>query len=715
MLGTSCSTRIAVIMVGLPARGKTYIAYKVSRYLDWLGVNCRVFNVGEYRRMYVGTKKLHTFFDPNNAEGMELRRQCAMRALGDMFLWFEDLSSGVAIYDATNSTRERRRYIYETCRSKEIEVMFVESWCDDEELIEKNIREVKRISPDYRHIDDEDEIVSDFKKRIEHYNELYEPLNCRPGGERPHHASEMLIAGPNGFSSIAAADADVYDESALTYVKKINVGSQVVINRIKSFIETRIVYFLMNIHIAPRSILFSRHGESLYNLDQRLGGDPALSPNGEKYSEALPGLIEKLMGDQELTLWTSTLKRTIQTGSKLKYPRLQWKALDELDAGVCEGLTYEEVEERHPEEYAMRNENKFEFRYRGGESYRDVVLRLEPVIMELERQQNLLIISHQAVLRCLYAYFLNIDPQDLPYLKIPLHTVMKLTWTAYGCDIQTYKVDIAAVDTHRPKTTSHKTSETGSASPSVGSAPFRQTGVNTYNSKLKSSIPVSRSGTDIGVSPGGASVATSGENDKPAAKPNASKGSIFQSSSTAELLGESAKQSHRRKYQSNFPMSAQPVASPNLSSIKPSEEPKYTKETIPKEDDFALPQSTLGPQSAAKLAQNPVNQAHENDSTIDEDKTFEDLQEYSKLSMTAKEAHPVQSKSTQRPPIIHTQTFDQLHVKGHGDIKVTESNPKVTISYSVNPDTTEQTLTQALKDELVGIDPEYTNEQDDQR
>jgi broad specificity phosphatase PhoE len=33
---------------------------------------------------------------------------------------------------------------------------------------------------------------------------------------------------------------------------------------------------------------------------------------------------------------------------------------------------------------------------RGGESYQDVVVRLEPVIMELERQENIIIICHQA-------------------------------------------------------------------------------------------------------------------------------------------------------------------------------------------------------------------------------------------------------------------------------------------------------------------------------
>jgi len=87
----------------------------------------------------------------------------------------------------------------------------------------------------------------------------------------------------------------------------------------------------------------------------------------------------------------------------------------------------------------------------GGESYRDVVIRLEPVIMELERQENILIIGHQAILRCLYAYFHDLPQADLPYVKIPLHTVIKLTPKAYGCDEERYTLPIGAVDTHRPK------------------------------------------------------------------------------------------------------------------------------------------------------------------------------------------------------------------------------------------------------------------------
>lgn len=70
-------------------------------------------------------------------------------------------------------------------------------------------------------------------------------------------------------------------------------------------------------------------------------------------------------------------------------------------------MTYEEIAAKYPTDFAARDQNKFSYRYPRGESYEDLVARLEPVIMELERQGNVLVVSHQAVLRCLLAYFLD--------------------------------------------------------------------------------------------------------------------------------------------------------------------------------------------------------------------------------------------------------------------------------------------------------------------
>lgn len=41
----------------VPARGKSYISKKIYRFLNWLGFNTQVYNVGNYRRKYMIGKK----------------------------------------------------------------------------------------------------------------------------------------------------------------------------------------------------------------------------------------------------------------------------------------------------------------------------------------------------------------------------------------------------------------------------------------------------------------------------------------------------------------------------------------------------------------------------------------------------------------------------------------------------------------------------------
>ena len=78
--------------------------------------------------------------------------------------------------------------------------------------------------------------------------------------------------------------------------------------------------------------------------------------------------------------------------------------------GVCEGLTYEEMQEKFPQEFAWRDQDKLRYRYPWGESYVDIMARLDPVLLELEHEDNVLVVSHQAVLRCILGYFLNKKP-----------------------------------------------------------------------------------------------------------------------------------------------------------------------------------------------------------------------------------------------------------------------------------------------------------------
>ena len=168
---TPDSPKLAVVMVGLPARGKSYTARRIERYLSWLGYCTGVFNVGEYRRARVGAHVPHSFFDPDNPQGEEARRSVAMVALEDMVAWLTDAGQ-VAIYDATNSTRGRRAMVRARCERAGFQVLFIEIRCDDPHIIEANIRSTKLSSPDYENTDP-DEAVTDFRARIAHYQRVY--------------------------------------------------------------------------------------------------------------------------------------------------------------------------------------------------------------------------------------------------------------------------------------------------------------------------------------------------------------------------------------------------------------------------------------------------------------------------------------------------------------------------------------------------------------
>lgn len=416
---TDVTTPHVIAMVGLPARGKTFISKKLARYLNWIGISTRVFNLGEYRRCATTAYKSHEFFRADNEEAMAIRNRCANHALHDSCEWLLSGLGSVAVFDATNSTCDRRQLIYDTVvKQHNFRLFFVESICDDPNIIEQNIKEVKVSSPDYYNMNTE-LVVRDFLQRIEHYEERYQPI-------------------------------DEETESHLSFLKIYNAGKKTVVYNNEGHVESRIVYYLMNTHITPRTIYLTRHGESEHNLKGLIGGDSNLSERGRQYAKALSSYIEQQHIDG-LRVWTSWMKRAIQTVADVKAPQERWKALNEIDAGHCEEMTYEQIKEKFPEEFKARDLNKFAYRYPRGESYEDLVARLEPVIMELERQGNVLVVSHQAVLRCLFAYFLDKSADELPYLFVPLHTVIKLTPVAYGCKVEHIKLPIDAVDTHRPK------------------------------------------------------------------------------------------------------------------------------------------------------------------------------------------------------------------------------------------------------------------------
>lgn len=400
--------KMILFLVGLPGRGKTFIGHVLARHLTWMGHQSKVFNTGEYRRKLVGVNMNHVFWDPRNEESYQIRTDLAKQCLEDSIVALESDNCDCVIFDATNATRERRVMLREEVMKRyKCEMMFIESICESPELIASSVNEMKLNSADYA-AQTMEEAAEDYNNRISHYQSVYEQL-----------------------------DSELED---VPFIKVIDVGRQIFCNQIYGYLQSRIMFLMANLQLRPRPIWLSRHGESMYNTQKRIGGDAPLSALGSQYAVQLDRFIEAYYPtpDTELAVWTSTMLRTGMTVERIAARGrsvVKWKQLDEIDAGVCDGMTYEQVADEMPEEYLARKNNKLYYRYPRGESYQDVIHRLEPVITELMRMDcPVLIVAHQAILRVLYAYLTNKAPSECPTLNIPLHVVIQLTPKAYQCE-----------------------------------------------------------------------------------------------------------------------------------------------------------------------------------------------------------------------------------------------------------------------------------------
>lgn len=203
------------------------------------------------------------------------------------------------------------------------------------------------------------------------------------------------------------------------------------------YLPGQISMFLANSHTVKRKIWISRHGESEFNAKSLLGGNSELTKQGNAYALALARYFEDLLPQStKLEVYTSTLVRTQQTVQHMdnRHTFQSTRLLNEIEAGVMDGRTYEDMRRERPQEYSERKKDKFHYRYERGESYMDLTERLKPIIIELERVRTpVLVVCHQAVVRVLLSYFLDdINPKNCVDLEVPHNQLIELTPNAYG-------------------------------------------------------------------------------------------------------------------------------------------------------------------------------------------------------------------------------------------------------------------------------------------
>ncbi|KAJ1982484.1 hypothetical protein H4R35_000266 [Dimargaris xerosporica] len=409
---------IAIILVGLPARGKTHISRALCRYLCWLGVKTKAFHVGHYRRKLIRHTVSHDFFDPANTATADVRLEAANACLEAVVEYL--LEGGqVGIYDGSNATRERQQYVLNRFRKENIQVVFVESICNDPKIVEANIRSVKATSKDYNGWNTE-AAIADFQQRIQVSEPYYQTI----------------------------------EDDSLSYIKLINVDQQIIVNDVQGFLPSRIVFYLMNLHTAPRTIYFARSGES--TQENLYKADAPLSQAGHKYAQRLQQVITQRRkervalddgDDSVLKIWTSTQQYSYSTAEYFSSCPVRYRrSLQDINPGVVDGMSAQEIQDKYPREFEQYLKDPYRHRYPRGESYHDLAVRLEPVILELEHEkQDVLIIAHESVLRCLYAYFRGLQPEQIiPSLAMPRNTLLEITPSAYG--IKENKIGIPLSD-----------------------------------------------------------------------------------------------------------------------------------------------------------------------------------------------------------------------------------------------------------------------------
>ncbi|KAJ0167513.1 putative 6-phosphofructo-2-kinase PB17E12.14c [Colletotrichum tanaceti] len=494
------AAKLVIIMVGLPARGKSYITKKVQRYLSWQQYDSCIFNVGNRRRVAAGLsspmKSAHSpaaiqldppaqaasillnghmpqgstepselnldnesidamdqsakFFDPTNETAAKLREQVALDTLDELLDYLLHQGGSVGILDATNSTIHRRQLLVDRIKEREpkLGILFIESICHDQNLLEANMR-LKLSGPDYKDKDPH-QSLADFKRRVAAYESAYVPI-----GE--------------------------YEEAHdMQYIQMIDVGRKLIQHRLRGFLSGGISSYLTTFNLAPRQIWLTRHGQSVDNRLGKLGGDSELTPDGEQYGKALhtfvtqkrkEWLIEQKdkiaqssfppkagdhtppypelnreLEEKNFCVWTSMLKRSVQTAMEFDndedYDVKNWAMLNELNAGLFEGLTYEEIARRFPGEYRKRADDKLHYTYPGvgGEGYLQVIARLRDMVREIERiEDHVLIIGHRSVCRVLMAYFMDLTRNEIADLDVPLGMLYSIEPKPYGYDFHAYR------------------------------------------------------------------------------------------------------------------------------------------------------------------------------------------------------------------------------------------------------------------------------------
>ena len=378
--------RLYIVMVGLPARGKSTTATKIKDDLKKDSVRAKIFNNGDLRRELIPSNTSYAeFYDAKNLEAASIREKISLMNAQRAKSYLRR-GGQVAILDATNASSSRRKLI--RSQLDDHPLLYIECINNNEEILDASIRR-KVDTPEFAHLSP-DEAVKSFKKRISYYENIYSPPTSEKNIIRLDSLNKKVIH-------------EEIKETMPYY------------DQIRDFLVTDSV----------KHLYLVRHGETFFNLENRIGGDSRLTEKGVEQASALGRYFSK---KDIPIIFTSSMLRTYQTAEPIaaeqnKCTIIRLPEFNEIDSGTCECMSYDEIRSTMPDVYKARKKDKYNYVYPEGEGYVTMKERINRGINKVlylgDISKNIIIVGHRAVNRMILSHFLFRREEDVPYIYIP--------------------------------------------------------------------------------------------------------------------------------------------------------------------------------------------------------------------------------------------------------------------------------------------------------
>lgn len=194
-----------------------------------------------------------------------------------------------------------------------------------------------------------------------------------------------------------------------------------------------------------------RHGETAWNAEHRVQGQLDVPLNAIGLAQARAA--SKALAQQKFdVIYSSDLSRARQTAQPaaelFALPVLIDKDLRERHYGIFERLTYAEVKQKFPEDYARFEAREPDYAFRTGESLKDFAERSIAVmsrIADQHRGRSILVFTHGGVLDHLYRHITGLPLSAQRDFGIPNAGLNRVEVTSAGWRILAW-AEIAHLD-----------------------------------------------------------------------------------------------------------------------------------------------------------------------------------------------------------------------------------------------------------------------------